>query len=61
MTRYMHCPYCDETVKVGRIRWKVLLMSLLLQAWPFYLLYCLLSSGRVCRKCGRRIYDDGRV
>ena len=56
MSKEMFCPYCEMTVRTGKVRWNVLLMSLLLQGWPFYLLFCLLTSGRVCRSCGRRIY-----
>ena len=56
MAREMFCPYCQKPVRAGKIRWLWLGIFLLIGWWPIYLLYCLVTSGRICPGCKRRIY-----
>ena len=56
MGRWIFCPYCLETVYTGNIRWLWFFVHLLIGYLPLYLLYCLLSKGRICPLCKKRVY-----
>ena len=56
MGRWIFCPYCLETVYAGKIRWLWFFVHLLIGYLPLYLLYCLLSKGRICPLCKKRVY-----
>lgn len=52
----MFCPYCNEYVKVKRTKNLRLVITFVTGLILPYLVYALLSSGRVCTRCNNRIY-----
>lgn len=58
MAREIFCPYCQKTVRAGKIRWLWFFVHLLIGYLPIYLLYCLFTKGRICPECKKRVWED---
>ena len=58
MAKDIFCPYCQKTVRAGKIRWLWLGIFILIGWWPIYLIYCLFTRSHICPECKKRIYQE---